>query len=191
MRGKLLSRGKDQRDDYILYYKPNMPLAGGRKGYWRFHEVAILDRSAVGPGFLLAFNDNPYEYRGSGAGNVLMVGQSLVVLFGEVSKLKSSVRLPLMNARHCRIIKTCSNLHHQNLRARRSQAYVGSGPPENGGGDRCRSRQSAFAPGNGRDSQVALDRIGTGKARWNPDDLLPSRRTGDNLHADSLCEGRP
>ena len=30
-----------------------------------------------------------------------------------------------------------------------------------------------------------------GKARWNPDDLLPSRRTGGNLHADSLCEGRP
>ena len=63
MRGKLLSRGKGQRADYILYYKPNMPLAGGRKGCWRFHEVAIPDWSAAGPGSLLAFNDTPYKNR--------------------------------------------------------------------------------------------------------------------------------
>ena len=93
--------------------------------------------------------------------------------------------------RHCRIIKTSAHLRHQNLRARRSQAHVGSGASENGGGNCFRSRQSTVAPGNGRYSQVALDRIGAGKARWNPDDLLPSRRTGGNIHADSLCEGRP
>ena len=37
MRGKLVSRGKAQRADYILYYKPNIPLAGDRKGCWSFH----------------------------------------------------------------------------------------------------------------------------------------------------------
>ena len=37
VRGTLLSRGKAQRADYILYYKLNMPLVGGRKDCWSFH----------------------------------------------------------------------------------------------------------------------------------------------------------
>ena len=105
------------------------------------------------------------------------------------SYLSSKPTLIIM--RQCRIIKTCANLHYQNLRARHPQAHVGSVASENGGRDRCRSRWSAFAPGNRRYSQVALDGIGTGKARWSSDDLLPPRRTGGHLHADSLCEGRP
>ena len=39
MRGKLVSRGKAQRADYILYYKPNMPVVEGRKGRYSFHVI--------------------------------------------------------------------------------------------------------------------------------------------------------
>ena len=88
--------------------------------------------------------------------------------------------------RHCRILKTSANLRHKNLRARCSQAHVGSGAPEHGGGNRCRSWQSIVAPWNRRYSQVTVERIGTGKARWNPNDLLPSRRTGGNLPGISI-----
>ena len=56
--------------------------------------MAALDRFPVVPGSLLAFNDSLYENRGAGAGprhdsiyrqaagNVLTVGQSLIVLSG-------------------------------------------------------------------------------------------------------------
>jgi hypothetical protein len=62
VRGKLVSRGKGKRADYVLYYKPNIPLAlieakdnsygvggrdaaGARKAVFRVHRAHRLEQS--------------------------------------------------------------------------------------------------------------------------------------------------